>query len=155
MSKGTKVRSVRVDDETWAAAEVEAKRQGVSVSDLIRAALRQAVAGAAFTALLLLAILTGTDGTVSLDTNVTPETVAAAKADNLAAFVTMLDEQVAEQTAGRDCWKPGTRPDTIPTTILVRGQSARNEAGVVREVAFTDGWKQAEDGDVWVLRSCK
>ena len=154
MSKGTKVRSVRVDDETWAAAEVEAKRQGVSVSDLIRAALRQAVAGAAFTALLLLAILTGTDGVTNLDAYADPDAVATAEASDLAAADAMIAEQVADQTAGRDCWA-GANPGVIPTTLIVRGASIGNDSGVVREVPFDEGYAAAKAGEAWVLQSCR
>src|SRR5690349_16804801 len=40
----TKAHAIRVDDELWAAAEDEAKREGVTVSDIVRKALRQMLA---------------------------------------------------------------------------------------------------------------
>lgn len=40
MSKGTPLRTVRVDDTLWAAAQAAAAGQGENLSDIIRAALR-------------------------------------------------------------------------------------------------------------------
>lgn len=40
MSKGTKVRTVRVEDEIWLPAQEKAKKNNQNLSDIMRAALR-------------------------------------------------------------------------------------------------------------------
>ena len=40
MSKGTKVRTVRVEDELWIPAQEKAKKNDDNLSDIMRAALR-------------------------------------------------------------------------------------------------------------------
>lgn len=85
MSKGTAVRTVRIDDETWDAAKAEADRRGVSVSVVVRDSLRKALAG-----LVLLAaavVLSGCGGTAAASVapaKAVPAKVAAVKADEKA-----------------------------------------------------------------------
>lgn len=43
MSKGTKIRGIRIDDDLWKAATERAEKVGKSVSDVIRDALREFV----------------------------------------------------------------------------------------------------------------
>lgn len=43
MSKGTPIRTVRIDDELWSSAQVAASERGESLSDVIREALRRYV----------------------------------------------------------------------------------------------------------------
>lgn len=57
----TKGRTVRVDDDTWAAVEAEAKRTGAKASDVVRKALRKHL-GLALVALVAL-VLAGCGGT--------------------------------------------------------------------------------------------
>lgn len=40
MSKGTTLRNIRIDDETWTAAKVKAEANETTVSEVVRAALR-------------------------------------------------------------------------------------------------------------------
>ena len=40
MSKGTKVRTVRIEDELWIPAQEKAKKNNDNLSDIMRAALR-------------------------------------------------------------------------------------------------------------------
>lgn len=47
MSKGTIHRTVRIEDELWAAAKAKADAEGVNLSEVIRAALRAYVDEAA------------------------------------------------------------------------------------------------------------
>ncbi|WP_161951623.1 ribbon-helix-helix protein, CopG family [Mycobacterium ostraviense] len=44
-SRGTQRRSVRIPDQLWTAAAARARAEGVSVSDVIRAALEAYVSG--------------------------------------------------------------------------------------------------------------
>ncbi|QDG65801.1 ribbon-helix-helix protein, CopG family [Pseudarthrobacter sp. NIBRBAC000502772] len=41
MSKGTKMRYIRIPDELWDRVKTEAAQQGTNVSDLIRGMLRE------------------------------------------------------------------------------------------------------------------
>lgn len=43
MSKGTKIRGIRIDDDLWNAATERAAKFGKSVSDVIRELLREFV----------------------------------------------------------------------------------------------------------------
>lgn len=43
MSKGTKIRGVRIDDDLWAAATAKAEKVGKDVSTVIREFLREFV----------------------------------------------------------------------------------------------------------------
>ncbi|WP_352231328.1 ribbon-helix-helix domain-containing protein [Paenarthrobacter sp. R1] len=43
MSKGTKVRTVRIDDALWDAAQAKAAEQGENLSEIIRGALTEYV----------------------------------------------------------------------------------------------------------------
>ena len=43
MSKGTKVRTVRIDDALWDAAQAKAAEQGDNLSEIIRRALTEYV----------------------------------------------------------------------------------------------------------------
>lgn len=41
MPRGTTLRNVRVDDETWEAAQAEAERRGETLSDAVRKFLKR------------------------------------------------------------------------------------------------------------------
>ena len=59
----------------------------------------------------------------------------------------ILDAQVADLTAGRDCWAPDARPDTIPATVIVRG--AEVHKSVAWEITLDAAFAANEDGDSW------
>jgi hypothetical protein len=72
------------------------------------------------------------------------------------AIATMLDEQVDELTAARDCWQPAEiPPGVIPSDLLVRGVEVGQDSGVVRVVTFDDGWRLARAGDAYVMAACR
>lgn len=45
MSKGTKIRTVRIDDALWEAAQAKAAEQGENLSEILRARLQEYVQG--------------------------------------------------------------------------------------------------------------
>ena len=59
----------------------------------------------------------------------------------------ILDEQIAELTAGRHCWTPDARPEQIPATVLVKG--AERDKSVVWEMTLDAAFAANEDGDSW------
>ena len=122
-----------------------------------RAGLARALCAARVLATALAAfVILGVGGTsVDLEAGAgTPEAKARFVVEGRAAFDAMVAEQVAEQTAGRECWEPGTREGVIPTAVLVRGIAIGDGAGVVRPATFDQGWALAKAGKVWILKAC-
>ena len=86
----TKGRTVRVDDDTWAAVEAEAKRQGIRASDVVRKALRNHLG-----LLLVALVLTGCGGTAQ-----------AASSTHKAVAAVVASTPVAPASAVVRCVKP-------------------------------------------------
>lgn len=68
----------------------------------------------------------------------------------------IIDAQLAELTAGRDCWAPDARPGEIPATVVVKG--AERDTSVVWTLTLDEAFAANGDGDSWndviVVRAC-
>ena len=150
----TRARTVRIDDETWDAVQVEAKKSDTTASHVVRLALRaflSATKGAALVCILAV----GIQGAIDTDAAaVAPEAKMHANAQDAIAFDQLIAGQVAQHAKGRECWAPGTRDGVIPSTVLVRGMRPGQGMGIVRTVTLDEGWTQAQAKKVWILKAC-
>ena len=148
----TKGRTVRVDDETWAAVEAEAKRSGVKASDVVRKALRQML-GTLPVLLALVALFAWGGREVSLnqyDCNASwcADRAAYEQAQLQDIIVAQLDQRIAKG----DC----TTTARLSKTMLVTTTVGRlgDDLGVVREVSWDEGFRLAQARKVWVHAYC-
>jgi mannose/cellobiose epimerase-like protein (N-acyl-D-glucosamine 2-epimerase family) len=67
----------------------------------------------------------------------------------------LIDEQLADVTAGRDCWAPGTRT-TVPEQVVVKG--SERDRSVVWVLSVDQAYALNRNGDSWddvtVLAAC-
>ena len=149
----TRGRTVRVDDETWAAVEAEAKRDGSNASDVVRKALRQMLFTAPVFALFVLGMLWGsTTIAAPWQQHGTAAQREAYRASTLAA----ADAMVTDQARALGCTV--TEP-TLTERVAVRNAGSMSDgvfdAGVVRVVSFDSAFAQAKAGKVYVVAWCK
>lgn len=137
-------RTVRIDDELWDAAKDKAKAEGVTVSDLVRDALRKAV-GVSVPLVAALAMLLVWGGREVQD----PWGETSGPAFSQAQVSGWADEIVGEQVASLGC---STVP-ALSVRVAVRPASGFDR-GVVSLVSFDEGFRLAKAGKVFIVGWC-